>query len=100
MSDLVTPTLECGVPDARGRLGVVLRAPVAESLTWDLESEIASTGRHRLLEPGTWWIALSYFDSAVDIVLRSFGSVLVLDRVHGDRLYSRDGHVGVQERLL
>lgn len=84
----------------RGREGLLLRAILDETLAWDLSNEIASTACMWVDELQGWWIEASYLDTAVDVVLRSFGSVLVLDREGSDRLLSRDGRVAVQERLL
>jgi hypothetical protein len=95
-----TPTLETGVLGPREREGLLLRADSDETLAWDLANEITSTACTWMEERGGWWIDASYFDTTVDIVLRSFGSVLVLDGDRGDRLLSRDGRVEVQERLL
>jgi hypothetical protein len=95
-----TPTLEVGVPGPREREGLLLRADSDETLAWDLANEITSTACIWMEGLGGWWIDASYFDTTVDIVLRSFGSVLVLDSAGRDRLLSRDGRVGVQERLL
>lgn len=95
-----TPTLEVGVPGPRGREGLLLRADSDETLAWDLANEITSTACIWMEGRGGWWIDAAYFDTTVDIVLRSFGSVLVLDADRGDRLLSRDGRVAVQERLL
>jgi hypothetical protein len=89
-----------GVPGPREREGLLLRADSDETLSWDLAGEIASSACIRVVELGGWWIDATYFDTTVDIVLRSYGSVLVLDRDRGDRLLSRDGRVAVQERLL
>jgi len=97
---VTTPTLEVGVMGLRERDGLLLRADSNETLAWDIANDITSTACTRMEELGGWWIEASYFDTTVDIVLRSFGSVLVLDRVAGDRLLSRDGGVAVQERLL
>lgn len=95
-----TPTLEGGVAGPRGQLGYLLRAPQDEALSWDLANEITSTGCRWMDERAGWWIATSYFDTAVELVLRAFSSVLVLDGADGDRLISRDGSVATQERLL
>lgn len=95
-----TPTMETGVEGPRGREGILLRAPTNETLSWDLGNEITSTACVWLDERSGWWIESSYFDTAVDVVLRSFGSVLVLDRAGNDRLLSRDGGVAVQGRLF
>ena len=84
-----TPTLQSGVPGPKGQPGYLLRAPEQESLAWDLENEIATTGHLWLEELGGWWVAASYFETLVDLILRTFPSVLVLDPVGGDRLLSR-----------
>lgn len=95
-----TPTLECGITGPRGEMGCLLRAPASETLVWDLESEIGSARRQWQEERGAWWVAASYLDTVVDIVLRSFSSVLVMDPHRGDHLLSRDGQTAIQERLL
>lgn len=95
-----TPTLEARVIGPRGREGYMLHAVSDETLAWDLANEIASTRCIWMDARHGWWIDASYFDTAVDIVLRSFGSVLILDQQGSDRLLSRDGSVAVQERLL
>ena len=46
-----------------------------------------------------WWIAASYLEPVVAIVLRSFSSVLVRG-VNEDRLLSRDGIAALQGRLF
>jgi len=84
----------------RERDGLLLRADPNETLAWDIANEITSTARLWVDEVSGWWIEASYFDTTVDIVLRSFGSVLVLGGDRGDRLLSRDGRVEAQERLL
>lgn len=96
----VTPTIECGVPGSRGESGCLLRVPPVEALVWDLEHEIGSARRQRLEEKGGWWFAASYLDTVIDIVLRSFPSVLLLGTEGGDRLFSRDGRTDIQERLF
>jgi hypothetical protein len=96
----ITPTLEAGAGGPRGRDGYLLRATHEETLTWDLANEISSNACFWIEERRGWWIDASYFDTAVDVVLRSFGSVLVLDRHGTDRLLSRDGRIAIQERLL
>lgn len=95
-----TPTLEAGVRGPRGRTGLLLRATPVETLAWDLANEITSTRCRWMDELQGWWIDASYFDTAVDVVLRSFGSVLILDQEGTDRLLSRDGLTEIQERLL
>ena len=85
-----TPTLQRGVPGPKGHAGYLLRAPRGEALTWDLENEIASTGLHWLGEHGGWWIAAAYYETALDVLLRSFPAVLVLDPVAGDQLVTRE----------
>ena len=100
MRSPATPTLEARVAGPRGRDGFMLHAVSDETLAWDLANEITSTRCIWIDERHGWWIDASYFDTAVDIVLRSFGSVLILDQQGSDRLLSRDGSVAVQERLL
>lgn len=95
-----TPTIEIGVPGPRGDDGLLLRARRDEALQWDLENEIVSARRQWIEELGGWWVDASYLQTVVDITLRSFSSVLVLNGPHGDRLHSRDGVTAVQERLL
>jgi hypothetical protein len=94
-----TPTLEKGVPGPRNEIGLLLRAPRREELVWDIEAEIVSARRHWQVERQAWWIAGSYFDTVVALVLRSFPSVLILDEEE-DRLLSRDGVSALQGRLL
>lgn len=77
----------------------MLRAPAREELQWDLEAEVVSARRAWLPDRGAWWIATSYFDTVVAVVLRSFPSVLVLGDDE-DRLLSRDGLSALQQRLL
>ncbi len=72
------PTLEVGVRGPRGAAGLRLQAPNAEAMVWDLENEIASARRFRLSNEEGWWIASSYFDTVLDIVLRFFPSVRIL----------------------
>jgi hypothetical protein len=94
-----TPTIEPGVRGPRGEDGFLLRAPLLEELVWDLEAEVVTTRRAWIDERGAWWIASSYRDTVVAVVLRTFPSVLVLGGDE-DRLLSRDGLSAVQERLL
>lgn len=94
-----TPTIERGVRGPRGEKGIRLRAPEVEELVWDLEMEIAAARRTWLGEGQGWWIASSYFDTVVAIVLRSFSSVLIFGPDE-DRLLSRDGREALQGRLL
>jgi hypothetical protein len=95
-----TPTIEIGVPGPRGDEGFLLRARRDEALLWDVENEIGSARRRWMEELGGWWIDASYLQTVIDITLRSFPSVLVLNGPHGDRLHSRDGVTAIQERLL
>jgi hypothetical protein len=94
-----TPTIEEGVPGPRNEKGLLLRAPRSEALLWDLEMEIVSARRKWIEERQAWWIAASYHETVVAVVLRSFPSVLVLG-TDEDRLLSRDGHRALQGRLL
>lgn len=94
-----TPTLEMGVAGPKGEKGLLLRAPAREELQWDLEAEVVSARCLWMQERGAWWIASSYFDTVVAVVLRSFPSVLVLGEEE-DRLLSRDGLSALQQRLL
>ena len=95
----VTPTIERGVPGPRSEQGIILKAPRSEELVWDLEAEIMSARRVWMDDRMGWWIAESYIDTVVVIVLRSFPSVLVLGDEE-DRLLSRDGLSALQGRLL
>lgn len=94
-----TPILEEGVVGPRGEDGFLLRAPYSEALAWDIEDEVVRPRRVWQPERSAWWIAASYRDTVIDVVLRSFPSVLVLGRDE-DRLLSRDRVVARQERLL
>jgi hypothetical protein len=95
-----TPTIELGVAGPHHQTGFLLRVPLLEALRWDLENEVGSARRAWMEQHGGWWIAHSYLQSVVDIVLRFFPSVLVLNAPGGDRLLSRDGISAVQQRLL
>lgn len=95
-----TPTIEIDVMGPRGEVGLLLRAARDEALLWDLETEVLSARRLWLEELGGWWIDASYLQTVVDLTLRSFSSVLLLDRGGRDRLLSRDGTTAVQERLF
>ncbi|MEX2583470.1 MAG: hypothetical protein WD766_09350 [Gemmatimonadota bacterium] len=94
-----TPTIEVGVPGPRKDEGLLLRAPSSEELAWDLGAEIVSARLIWMEDRQAWWIAASYLETVVSIVLRSFPSVLVLG-IEEDRLLSRDGLRAVQGRLL
>lgn len=94
-----TPTIEQGVPGPRGQIGLLLRAPSSDELLWDMEMEIASARRVWVGDLEAWWIASSYLDTVVSLVLRSFPSVLILGQEE-DRLLSRDGLAALQGRLL
>jgi hypothetical protein len=94
-----TPTIEQGVSGPKGESGILLRAPISEELHWDLEMEVATARRYWSADRDGWWVAASYLQTVVGIVLRSFPSVLVLGP-HEDRLLSRDGSDIVQGRLL
>ena len=94
-----TPSLEQAVPGPRGEPGLLLRSPLDEALVWDLESEIASARRAWIPEKQAWWIATSYLETVVAIVLRTFPSVLVFG-TDEDWLISRDGLRALQGRLF
>jgi hypothetical protein len=96
----ITPVIERGITGPHQQPGFLLRAPRLETLIWDLEREIASTRQFWQEDRGAWWIASSYLDTAIQIVLRSFPSVLVLNEADHDHLFSRDGRTMVQQRLL
>jgi hypothetical protein len=95
-----TPTIEMNVAGPRGEVGFLLRATRHEALLWDLDAEVVSARRVWMEELGGWWIDASYLQTVVDLTLRSFSSVLLLDRAGRDRLISRDGTTAVQERLF
>lgn len=100
MNEGVTPIIELDVPGGpRREPGFLVHAPYREELAWDLENEVVSTRRHWVAERGAWWIASSYLEPVVGIVLRSFSSVLVRG-VNEDRLLSRDGVAALQGRLF
>jgi hypothetical protein len=94
-----TPVIEQGVRGPRNEEGFLLRAPHTEELAWDLDMEVSSARRTWVPDRGAWWIASSYLDTVVAVVLRSHPSVLVLG-VNEDRLLSRDGSEALQGRLL
>lgn len=94
-----TPTIEKGVRGPRDEEGMLLRAPRREELLWDLESEVGSARRVWLEDRQAWWIAASYLQTVVTLVLRSFPSVLIVD-ADEDWLVSRDGLPALQGRLL
>ena len=71
------PIVQLGVRGPRGEAGFLLRAPTVEPLIWDLEHEIVSARRAWRIEDQGWWIASSYFDTAIDIVLRFFPTVRI-----------------------
>lgn len=96
----ITPTIELHVAGPRNDAGFVLRAPRDEALVWDLENEVVTSRRVWLPEREAWWIAASYLQTVLEVVLRSFPSVLLLDATAGDHLVSRDGSRLRQERLL
>ena len=87
----VTPTLELGARGPRGEAGFLLRGSLPEVVLWDIENEIVSNRRLRVTKVG-WWIASSYFDTILDIVLRFFPSVLVRYPDTGDErvVYAED----------
>jgi hypothetical protein len=97
--DGTTPVIECGVEGPHRQPGFLLRAARLETLVWDLDGEIASTRRYWDEQRSAWWIASSYLEPVIRIVLRSFPSVLVLDGDQ-DRLFSRDGLTMRQQRLF
>jgi hypothetical protein len=70
------PIMELGARGPRGEAGFFLRGVLTEALLWDLENEVVSNRRLQL-EGKKWWVASSYFDTILDIVLRAFPSVLV-----------------------
>jgi len=72
-----TPTVELGARGPRGEAGFLVRGALSEALVWDLENEIASHRRLQLDDEDGWWVASSYFDTTLDIVLRFFPSVRV-----------------------
>jgi hypothetical protein len=71
-----SPTLELGARGPRGEAGFLLRGALPEAVTWDIENEVVSNRRLQLGKD-RWWVASSYFDTILDIVLRFFPSVLV-----------------------
>lgn len=99
MSIVSTPTIELHVTGPRGEEGFLVHAPSNEELAWDLENEVVSTRRLWLSDREVWWIAASYLEPVVVIVLRSFSSVLVRGESE-DRLLSRDGIPALQGRLF
>ena len=76
-SSRATPTVELGARGPRGESGFLVRGSFGEALVWDLENEIVSHRRLQLQKDDGWWVASSYFDTTLDIVLRFFPSVLV-----------------------
>ncbi len=94
-----TPTIEIGVRGRRGDEGILLKAPWSEELVWDLEMEVAAARREWSPDRQVWWIAASYLQTVVAIVLRSHPSVLVLGPTE-DHMVSRDGTDLLQGRLL
>jgi hypothetical protein len=94
-----TPIIEQGVVGPRNEAGLLLRAPRSETLAWDIEAEVVSARREWSDVEQGWWIATSYLETVVAVVLRSFPSVLVLGPEE-DRLLSRDGVRALQGRLL
>jgi hypothetical protein len=72
----VTPTVDLGARGPRGEAGFMLRGDLPEVVLWDIENEIVSNRRLPMGKEG-WWVASSYFDTLLDIVLRFFPSVLV-----------------------
>jgi hypothetical protein len=96
----ITPVIECRIAGPYQQQGFLLRAPRVETLVWDLENEVVSFRRSWHEERSAWWIAASYLEPVIRIVLRSFPSVLVMHGGDDDRLYSRDGLTMTQQRLL
>ena len=97
-SPRATPTVELGARGPRGESGFLVRGPFGEALVWDLENEIVSNRRLQLQKGEGWWVASSYFDTTLDIVLRFFPSVLVRypdtgeeKVVHADDFPPREG---------
>jgi hypothetical protein len=84
------PLIEVGVRGPRGDVGVLVRAPAREALVWDLENEIASTRRVWQPEQGGWWVATSYFDTVLDIVLRTFPAVRIRYSAQDERILLAD----------
>ena len=76
-SPRATPIVELGARGPRGESGFLVRGPFGEALVWDLENEIVSHRRLQLQKDEGWWVASSYFDTTLDIVLRFFPSVLI-----------------------
>jgi hypothetical protein len=76
-SDPEIPVLELGMRGPRGEAGFLLNGPPCEGLLWDLEHEVASSRRLWLSDEEGWWVACSYFDTVLDVVLRFFPSVIV-----------------------
>lgn len=86
------PAIQLGARGPRGESGFLLLAASNEKLSWDLEHEIVSARRAVRAEQDGWWIASSYFDTAVDIVLRFFESVRIVYPESGETrvLYADD----------
>lgn len=70
------PRVELGARGPRGEAGFLLRGTLPEAVLWDIENEIVSNRRLRIGK-SRWWVASSYFDTTLDIVLRFFPSVLI-----------------------
>ena len=85
------PVLELGVRGPRGEAGFLIQAEFPEGLVWDLENEIVSSRRAWLSAEEGWWVASSYFDTALDIVLRFFPSVRIRYPETGEERLLRAG---------
>lgn len=92
--------MECDVLGPRGETGCLLRAPSNEKLAWDLENEVVSARREWLEEEGGWWVAGSYRDTVINLVLRTFAEVLIVDREAGNRIVSRTDDGELTERAV
>lgn len=85
-----TPTLQLGFVGPRGDAGMLLRAPAVEALVWDLDNEISSARCVWMDEHQGWWIAFSYLDTVIDVVLRFFPALRVRDARGGEQVVSRE----------
>lgn len=62
--------IDAGVRGPAGQPGFILTVPFSESLEWDLENEITSPSRLRLVGSSSWWIAEPYRETVYEILAR------------------------------
>lgn len=97
-----TPQIHQAVP-ARDdpRKGLLLVSPYSEAMVDQIKDAFPQADRYWWPEKDAWWVAADHMARLRMIVLRHFPSVYVMGLpMSEDVLYSRDGIIAAQTRLL